>query len=106
MMLLVSLLAAGIPLGLTTERLPDPVGIDAARPRLSWQAPEGVVRQTAYEIEADGRSCGRIAGTEQIDVPWPGETPTTGSRHVWRVRLWDERGQATDWSSPASFVSG
>ena len=94
------------PHGLRTERLVNPIGIDAPRPGLSWKAPEGVARQTAYEIEADGFSRGRVEGDAQMDVPWPGDQLTTGSRHSWRVRIWDETGRATPWSEPAFFVAG
>ena len=94
------------PHHLRTERLDNPIGIDAPRPGLSWMAPEGFAQQSAYEIEADGIARGRTEGDAQIDVPWPGEPPATGSRHAWRVRLWDEAGRATPWSAPATFVAG
>ena len=94
------------PHHLRTERLVNPVGIDAPKPGLSWMAPEGISRQSAYEIETDGVSQGRTEGDLQIDVPWPGEPPLTGSRHSWRVRLWDEAGRVTPWSAPASFIAG
>ena len=94
------------PYGLTAERLNNPIGIDMPRPGLSWKAPKGIARQSAYEIETDGLARGRTEGDEQIDVPWPGEPPATGSRHSWRVRLWDEAGHVTAWSAPATFVAG
>ena len=94
------------PHGLRTERLVNPVGIDAPKPGLSWKSPEGIARQSAYEIETDGLARGRTEGDAQIDVPWPGEPPATGSRHSWRVRLWDEAGRVTPWSAPATFVAG
>ena len=38
----------------------NPVGIDVPSPRLSWKLPEGRVRQSAYELEIDGRTWGVI----------------------------------------------
>jgi len=51
-------LAAEIPRGLTCEYRDNPVGIDVARPRLSWLLPghgANGVRQTAYRVRASHR---------------------------------------------------
>ena len=94
------------PYALTVEYRTDPVGIDAKSPRLSWKLPAGFVRQTAYEIEADGASCGKVASADTLNLPWPGVALTTGSRHSWRVRVWNEKGEASPWSGAARFVMG
>ncbi len=96
----------GRPYALTVEYRTDPVGIDARAPRLSWKLPEGFVRQTAYEIEADGVSCGKVASSDTLNLPWPGGALTTGSRHLWRVRAWDEKGAVSPWSGVSRFVMG
>ena len=47
-----SVVAADVPHGLTVEYRTDPVGMDAARPRLSWKVPDGGakdVTQAAHE---------------------------------------------------------
>ena len=97
---------AGRPHALTVEYRADPVGIDAAAPRLSWKLPEGTVRQTAYEIEADGVPCGKVDSDATLNRPWPGGELKTGSRHAWRVRIWNEKGETSDWSGSARFVMG
>ena len=94
------------PHGLMTEYRENPVGIDVAAPRLSWMLGDGVLRQTAYEIEADGRSFGKVVGSEQISVNWPGVGLEEGARHSWRVRTWDEKGAVSGWSAPATFTVG
>ena len=97
---------AGRPHALTVEYRTDPVGIDAAAPRLSWKLPDGTVRQTAYEIEADGVPCGKVDSDATLNRPWPGGELKTGSRHAWRVRIWNEKGETSDWSGSARFVMG
>ena len=92
------------PFGLTTEWRENPVGIDAPRPRLGWKLPSG--RQAAYELEIDGVAFGKTAGEAHVNVPWPAPPPASSQRVAWRVRTWNERGEATDWSRPATFVAG
>jgi alpha-L-rhamnosidase len=94
------------PYGLTTEYRENPVGIDAAVPRLSWKLGEKAHRQTGYEVEADGISCGKTVGSDQVSVAWPGGDLAEGSRHSWRVRIWNEKGSVSDWSDPATFTVG
>ena len=48
------------PFGLETEYRANPVGLDAPRPRLAWRCPPGLVRQTAYEIDAGVWQSGRV----------------------------------------------
>ena len=46
----------------------EPVGVAPENLRLGWKLPEGLVRQGAYEIEADGIACGRIASDDNVAV--------------------------------------
>ena len=94
------------PMGLVVERLTNPVGVQSLSPRLGWRLPTGMNAQSAYEIEANGVSSGRIEGDAQIDVPWPFPPLKTSQRVTWRVCVWDEKGGASEWSAPASFVAG
>ena len=97
---------AAAPTGLTTEYRANPDGIDAAAPRLSWRLPDGAARQTAYELEIDGKPQGRVASSESLNADWPGGPLATSQRVTWRVRVWDEAGRASDWSAPATFTMG
>ena len=94
------------PMGLTAEYRKNPDGIDTPRPRLSWRLPDGMARQTVYEIEIDGKPQGRVESGESQNVAWPGGALATSQRVTWRVRVWDEANRASDWSAPATFTMG
>lgn len=93
---------------LKTEFMEKPIGIDIARPYLSWICQDGK-RQSAYEIEA-------ICGKNSV---WKSGKVYTSQMHAiygnhlksrqnvtWRVRLWDEKEEAGEWSEPAMFEMG
>jgi alpha-L-rhamnosidase len=98
---------------LRCEHEVDPLGIDVARPRLSWQirsSARGVV-QSAYQIEVrrDGHrvwDTGKIASDRSVHVPYGGPALVSSGRYTWRVRAWDGAGRATAWSAPARFEMG
>jgi alpha-L-rhamnosidase len=90
----------------TFERSPDGLGLGTARPRVSWQLPEGSAGQRAYELEierSDGvTTTGRVASPERFLVPWPGEPLRSRDRAGVRARVWtaDEL-VPSEWSQPA-----
>ncbi len=95
-------------INLKTEHLTDPMGIDIAKPYLSWTCEDGIV-QTAYEIEAeeDGKllwTSGRVSGSQMHAVL--GKELQSRQRIRWRVRLWDEAGREGVWSEPAVLETG
>lgn len=99
---------------LRTDGLVNPLGTGNSNPRFSWR-PDSTIRndkQTAYQIQ--------VASTEnRINTPdlwdsgivrsgdvaatYTGHGLTSRSAGVWRVRIWDAWGQASDWSEVASF---
>lgn len=94
---------------LKTEYLKDPMGIDAAHPRLFWSC-EGGEKQGAYQIlaEADGAvswDSGKVEGAQMTHIPYGGAL-TSRTRVEWKVRLWDENGEEGPWSEPAVFEMG
>ena len=105
--LALSCAAAPKPHALTVEYRTNPVGIDVAAPRFSWKLPEGVKRQSAYEIDAGVWKTGKVASDESLNAAtWGGPALRPSQRVSWRVRVWDENGAAGDWSDPATFVMG
>ena len=106
--------------GLRTEYRENPLGIDAANPRLSWRLESdarGVV-QSAYEIRVtrNGRapagkgelmwSSGRVASDESIQRVYDGPRLLSGESYSWQVRVWDRDGRPSAWSSLARWEMG
>src|SRR5215216_3314010 len=108
------------PVGLRCEYRVDPLGIDERAPRLSW-ALESEGRgqvQSAYRIlvarsEEDLESeenllwdSGRVESGRSVGVEYEGEALRSGSRCVWKVRVWDGEGLPSSYGGPAAFEMG
>ncbi|TWJ03243.1 alpha-L-rhamnosidase [Mucilaginibacter frigoritolerans] len=99
---------------LLTENQTDPLSIDALTPRFSWQITEAnkrSVMQSAYEIKVKKGnhalwSSGKVISDQSIYVPYKGETLVSGQKYTWQVRVWDNSGNASGWSAPASWQMG
>ncbi|MBC8353992.1 MAG: family 78 glycoside hydrolase catalytic domain [Planctomycetes bacterium] len=108
---------------LRCEHLVDPLGIDDRVPRLSWKlAPtaKGLrsQRQSAYRVlvaserllldrdRGDLWDSGRVASTQSHLVSYEGQPLRSRVQCLWKVRVWDERGIASDWSPIAQWSMG
>ncbi|MEK3794426.1 family 78 glycoside hydrolase catalytic domain [Paenibacillus sp. FSL R7-0204] len=93
---------------LKTEYLLNPIGIDITSPRLMWNVADGI-KQSAYviqlEINGDLISTGDKIETGEMSARI---TTALNSRDIvsWRVKLYDESGEAGPWSEPAFFEMG
>ncbi len=106
--------------GLTCEQLESPVGIDSADPRLGWklQSLGRGTLQTAYQIlaatspealeegSADLWDSGVVRSDNSIMVPYAGRELPSAAQCWWKVRVWDQKGERSEWSAPAGFVTG
>lgn len=111
-------LAQLVPFDLRVESRPDPLGIDSPNPRFSWKLRgEGRgLSQSAYQIliassretldQADLWDSGKVAADQTINVRYAGKPLSSSQRCWWKVRAWDQAGQPSPWSAPASFVTG
>jgi len=94
------------PISLRCEYAENPLGIDTAAPRLSWQLTAGV--QSAFQILVTcGKELlwdsGKVASSQSIHVPYAGRPLRSRARCSWKVRVWDNRDVPSDWSAPAHF---
>ena len=105
---------------LSCEGMPAPQGLDNPNPRLGWQlgeAGKGIV-QTAYELRVGhsavslerGRdlvwNSGKVVTDASVYVPYGGPALTSGDQYCWQVRVWDNEGHASPWSTVSSWRMG
>ncbi len=109
-----------LPKNLRCEYRTDPLGIDTALPRLSWELEsEGRgQKQTAYRIlVADSTQIlslnqgnlwdsGRVESNETLHHVYQGTALTSRQRCTWKVRVWDQDRVPSDWSRPAHWEVG
>jgi len=105
---------------LRCERLENPLGIDARKPRLSWmvESRERNQRQTAYRVlvasskaklradQGDMWDSGKVESDRSIHVRYAGKALASHGECFWKVRVWDAKGEASDWSTPAKWTMG
>lgn len=93
---------------LRTEYLKNPIGLDMDKPRLFWNAENGV-RQSAYRIAAltDGKTVwdsGKVV-SDCMHAEYP--LPLASRQRVeWTVTLWDEQDRPGEASEKAVFEMG
>ena len=115
--------AAMVPTYLRCESSVDPLGIDSTLPRLSWilkpvRPGDRSLKQSAYRILAasspaglkaekgDLWDTGRILSSQSIQIPYGGKQLVSKQSVWWKVKIWDQAGRASSWSSPASWSMG
>jgi len=108
---------------LLCENLADPIGLDVARPRFSWQLLAAKdrrgVRQTAYEVRVAASAAGlaqggpaavwnsgKVLSDSSVNVTYAGPTLQPNRRYHWQVRAWDNAGKPSAWSAPAYWQVG
>jgi len=105
---------------LRCEGFIDPLGIDTGTPRLSWQleSDERSQSQTAYQVlvagspeilqndQTDKWNSGKVESGQSIQVPYGGSALESGKPYFWKVRIWDGKGKASDWSRIGTWTMG
>jgi alpha-L-rhamnosidase len=112
--------AAPTVTGLRTEYERAPLGIGARTPRFSWRCEDARrgSAQAAYQVlvaasetalaadRGDRWDSGKVASAQSQFVPYGGPALTARTRLWWKVRVWDQRGEPSAWSTPAWFETG
>ena len=98
---------------LLTEQQVNPIGINAMRPRFSWQisSPKADLMQTQYRIQvatsiADLQSgkelvwdSGDVISSQSLYIPYEGPTLASKQRYYWHVKIHTNQSTA-GWSEP------
>ncbi len=105
---------------LRCEHTKDPLGIDAAKPRLSWllKSDQRCQRQTAYRVlvassrakldadRGDLWDSGKVESDRSHLVCYGGKKLASHQACFWKVRIWDADGRASAWSRPSRWTMG
>ena len=105
---------------LRCEYRKDPVGVDAPKPKFSWEllSQQRNVLQTAYRIlvSDDSLSLQNNTGTiwdskktisnASIQVEYKGKTLQPVKKYFWKVMVWDNKGNLSSWSNIAQWQMG
>lgn len=105
---------------LKCENLNNPEGIGTTEPAFGWKIATEVngSSQKAYQVlvasdqkllnetDADLWNSGKIRSSMQIMVPYAGKDLASRAVCVWKVRIWDENGNSSEWSPVSGFSIG
>jgi alpha-L-rhamnosidase len=98
----------------------NPIGVDVSQPRLSWKivSDEMNVKQSVYEIKVATSEqalkenknllweTGKIQSDQSVNIEYSGKALAAMQKVFWQVRIWDQHGKPTTWSTPASWETG
>ncbi|MGJ8678893.1 family 78 glycoside hydrolase catalytic domain [Paraglaciecola sp.] len=101
------------------EGFVNPIGYYEAQPRFSWKLAQGYDAkfQSAYQIQVasspvafetavDLWDSEKVASAETAWVKYQGTALSSRQQLVWRVRVWDEQDNASDWSAVQTLELG
>ncbi len=105
---------------LRCEGRDDPSGIDATKPRLSWTiaSDRRGTHQATYRVlvaaspeslardEGDLWDSGRATSANSYGIEYAGKPLTSRAQAFWKVRVWDDRQQASAWSASSRWTMG
>lgn len=108
------------PSALQADSLTEPLGLDSAKPTLSWRLedPRSGARQTAYQItvfshrpasaavKPDIWDSGRIASAVSAGISYAGPELEPEKRYFWRVTVWDQTNRTYPVSDLSWFETG
>ena len=100
----------------------NPLGIDIAKPRLSWKIAADTatnkILQKAYRIQVSFNDSSfasanklsldtkKVNSERSVHLEYTGEKLVGRSRYYWRVKVWDNHGRESDWSKTAYWETG
>lgn len=105
---------------LKCESLTAPLAIDNTSPHFSWKmlSEEDGAHSTAYQIlvattpdklneeQADLWNSGKVQEPRTTHIAYEGKPLASRTIAYWKVRIWNEKDKASQWSEPTSFGIG
>lgn len=105
---------------LRVNGLDEPAGLDDPRPSFSWrmESRKRGAAQTAWQIlvaatpealaedRGDRWDSGKVTSSRSLEVRYDGAPLESWDELHWKVRLWDESGEAGSWSEASSWSVG
>ncbi|MFO7852924.1 MAG: family 78 glycoside hydrolase catalytic domain [Bacteroidota bacterium] len=102
------------------ENRDKPMGLDERQPRFTWviSSDDRQVLQNAYEIRvSDSRedlenneglvwSSGKVLSAQSVHISYGGEALQPGTRYFWKVKVWDNKGNESEWSRTDWWQTG
>jgi len=98
----------------------NPIGIDVLKPRFSWciESEERGIMQTSYQVIVSNTenelsqnkgniwNSGKINISTSTGIEYDGPELTSRQRYFWKVRIWTNNNQMSEWSDPGFFEMG
>lgn len=103
---------------LTVDHKTNPIGINNNQPRFSWKIidAENNLMQKAYSLRVatDEKlssskivwQSGKIESDESILQPYKGPDLKSEQKYFWQVKIWDNKGKESKWSTTAFWEMG
>ncbi len=106
--------------GLQCEYLDAPLAIDNTAPHFGWKMTCGQngASSSAYQIlvatelhklneaDADLWNTGKVAGDTSVGISYGGKALASRAQAYWKVRVWNQYDEPSEWSEPTSFGIG
>lgn len=108
------------PSTLLCEMQVNPVGIESPNPSLSWKLSSSKRSQfqSAYQVvvsddpellKSDIGNCwnsGKITSSQSLHIQYSGKKLRPAKKYFWKVRVWSNDKDSSEWSNPASWQMG
>ena len=108
------------PTQLRCMHLENPLGVEDTAPHFRWILESSKENQTqsAYQVivastpaklaenEGDLWDSGKVMSDQQYHIRYAGEDLSPRQFCFWKVKTWDAKGSASDWSEPAMWSMG
>ena len=104
---------------LLCENLVNPIGVGTTQPQLSWQlsATARNTTQSAYELMVSRDlkdfsaknivwNTGKVSSDQSLYIVYAGKPLQSTQKYYWKVRVWDNKGKSSGWSTVASWQMG